>query len=41
MSNLEHQSNQAWNKGELGGQKAPLRLRDIWAIRVQLQHKGS
>ncbi|CAH1044322.1 Phage integrase family protein [Halomonas sp. TD01] len=26
-----------WNKGKLVGQKTPLRLRDIWAIRVQLQ----
>lgn len=26
-----------WNKGKLVGQKAPLRLSDIWAIRVRLQ----
>jgi len=26
-----------WNKGRLVGQKAPLRVRDIWAIRVRLQ----
>lgn len=26
-----------WNKGWLVGQKAPLRLEDIWAIRVRLQ----
>jgi hypothetical protein len=26
-----------WNKGELVGQKAPLKLKDIWAIRVRLQ----
>lgn len=26
-----------WNKGKLTGQKAPLRLRDIWAIRIHLQ----
>src|ERR1700733_7957028 len=26
-----------WNKGELVGQKAPLKLRDIWAIRVRLE----
>ena len=26
-----------WNKGKLTGQKAPLRLRDIYAIRVRLQ----
>jgi integrase len=28
---------QPWNKDKLVGQKAPLRLRDIWAIRVRLQ----
>ena len=28
---------QPWNKGKLVGQKAPLRLRDIWAVRVRLQ----
>lgn len=27
----------AWNKGKLVGQKTPLRLKDIWAIRVRLQ----
>ncbi len=26
-----------WNKGKLVGQKAPLRLKDIWAILVRLQ----
>jgi site-specific recombinase XerD len=26
-----------WNKGRLVGQKVPLKLRDIWAIRVRLQ----
>ena len=30
-------SRQPWNKGKLVGQKTPLRLRDIWAIRVRLQ----
>jgi hypothetical protein len=25
----------AWNKGKLVGQKAPLKLKDIWAIRVR------
>ena len=30
-------SRQPWNKGKLVGQKIPLRLRDIWAIRVKLQ----
>lgn len=29
-----------WNKGKLVGQKAPLRIRDVWAIRTRLQlHK--
>jgi hypothetical protein len=26
-----------WNKGKLVGQKAPLKVEDIWAIRVRLQ----
>ena len=26
-----------WNKGRLVGQKLPLRLREIWAIRIRLQ----
>lgn len=26
-----------WNKGKLIGQKAPLKIKDIWAIRVRLQ----
>jgi len=29
-----------WNKGKLVGQKAPLKLKDIWAIRVRLQIRG-
>ena len=31
------QYRQPWNKGKLVGQKAPLKLKDIWAIRVRLQ----
>jgi integrase len=31
----------AWNKGKLVGQKAPLRLRDIWAIRIRLQLRSA
>src|SRR5450830_2078398 len=27
----------SWNKGKIVGQKAPLKLKDIWAIRVRLQ----
>ncbi len=30
-------SYEPWNKRKLIGQKAPLRLKDIWAIRVRLQ----
>ena len=26
-----------WNKGKIVGQKAPLKVKDIWAIRVRLQ----
>lgn len=31
-----------WSKGKPVGQKAPLRVKDIWAIRIhpQLQMKG-
>jgi hypothetical protein len=29
-----------WNKGKLVGQKTPLKLREIWAIRVRLQVFG-
>jgi hypothetical protein len=30
-----------WNKGKLVGQKAPFKLKEIWAIRVwlQLEHR--
>ena len=26
-----------WNKGKIVGQKAPFKLKDVWAIRVRLQ----
>lgn len=26
-----------WNKGKLFGQKLPLKLKEIWAIRIRLQ----
>ena len=35
--NAPIQHREPWNKGKLTGQKAPLRLRDIWAIRIHLQ----
>lgn len=30
-----------WNKGKLVGQKAPLRLSEIWSMRVRLQRAGN
>jgi len=30
-----------WNKGKLVGQKLPLKLKEIWAIRVRLQLAGN
>jgi hypothetical protein len=30
----------AWNKGKLVGQKAPFKLKEIWAIRIRLQLAG-
>jgi integrase len=29
-----------WNKGKLIGQRPPLKLREIWAVRIRLQLKG-
>lgn len=37
MNTISTSSHQPWYKGKLVAQKAPLRLRDIWAIRVRLQ----
>lgn len=37
MNTIATCSHQPWNKGKLVGQKPPLRVRDIWAIRVRLQ----
>lgn len=34
--NTSH-SHEPWNKGKLVGQKSPLKLKDIWAIRIHLQ----
>ena len=31
------QNVQSWNKGKLVGQKAPLKLKEIWAIRIRLE----
>ena len=32
------QRREPWNKGKLVGQKPPLKPKDIWAIRIQLQN---
>ena len=39
MNLLNHdlQSNTPWNKGKLVGQKPPLKLKEIWAIRIKLK----
>ncbi len=35
---IKHRPNQEpWNKGKLVGQKLPLKLQEIWAIRIRLQ----
>ena len=35
MQSYEHR--EPWNKGKLIGQKASLKPKDIWAIRIHLQ----
>lgn len=37
MSVATPSTREPWNKGKLVGKKAPLKLKDIWAIRVRLQ----
>jgi integrase len=38
MGALSHiNSKRPWNKGKLTGQKPPLKLKEIWAIRIRLQ----
>jgi hypothetical protein len=34
-SNASHR--EPWNKGKIVGQKAPFKVKDIWALRVHLQ----
>jgi hypothetical protein len=29
-----------WNKGKIVGQKAPFKVKDIWALRARLQMEG-
>ena len=38
MGNAVHR--EPWNKGKLVGQKAPFKLKDIWALRVRLRLEG-
>lgn len=37
MDNCDTKKTPPWNKGKLIGQKLPLKLKEIWAIRVRLQ----
>lgn len=37
MQNTPHRPQIPWNKGRLSGQKRPLKLREIWAIRIRLE----
>ena len=36
----EYRSKEPWNKGKIVGQKAPYKLKDIWALRARLQMEG-
>jgi len=35
--NVVTRPREPWNKGKLVGQKAPFKLKEIWAIRIRLQ----
>jgi hypothetical protein len=37
LANSNSAARQPWNKGKIVGQKAPFKLKEIWAIRVRLQ----
>jgi integrase len=37
QSTTAGQRHEPWNKGKLVGQKSPLKLKDIWAVRIRLQ----
>jgi hypothetical protein len=32
-----HSAHSPWNNGKLTGQKPPLKLKEIWSIRIRLQ----
>ena len=40
QSNSSGGRHSPWNKGKLVGQKPPLKLKEIWAIRIRLQLSG-
>ncbi len=40
MKSKQVRHHDAWNKGKLVGQKAPFKLKEIWAIRVRLEMQG-
>jgi hypothetical protein len=37
MDEVANRAANPWNEGKLIGQKAPFKLKEIWAIRVRLQ----
>lgn len=37
MESLTNNHHDPWNKGKLVGQKAPLKLKEIWSIRIRLE----
>ncbi len=39
-SSLFKVNREPWNKGKIIGQKPPLKLKEIWAIRIRLQLAG-
>ena len=41
LNNQTFKNHVPWNKGKLVGQKPPLILKEIWAVRIRLQLTGS
>ncbi len=41
MSRTTQTRSVPWNKGKLLGQKLPLKLKEVWAIRIRLQVAGA
>jgi integrase len=37
MESFAATARQPWNKGKIVGQKAPFKLKEVWAIRIRLQ----